>query len=115
MAAVNDDDDPFKSLRKDHEKLHNLDNDAIQPNLSAESFAGLDSAVVTSASFSNDGDVIAEVIEGENGDSKDDQDDEESTPQRILQLIKLKTSWKRCKTFRAGTKFVPLYWTWKAC
>ena len=29
QAAVNHDDDPFKSLQKDLEKLHELDNDAI--------------------------------------------------------------------------------------
>ena len=43
-------------------------------------FADLDSEVVTSASFSNDDDIIAEVIEGENEEIEDDQDDEESTP-----------------------------------
>ena len=32
QAAVNDDDDPFKSLQEDLKKLHELDNDAIQPN-----------------------------------------------------------------------------------
>ena len=80
LAAVNDDDDTFKSLQEDLEKWHELDNDAIQPNLSAESFTDLDSEVVTSASFSNDDDIIAEVIEGENEESEDDQDDEESTP-----------------------------------
>ena len=80
QAAVNDDDDPFKSLQEDLEKLHELDNDAIQPNLSAESFANLDSEVVTSASFSNDDDIIAKFIEGENEENEDDQDDEESTP-----------------------------------
>ena len=80
QAAVNNDDNPFKSLQEDFEKLHELDNDAIQPNLSAESFADLDSEVVTSASFSNDDDIIAEVIEGENEESEDDQIDEESTP-----------------------------------
>ena len=42
----------------------------IQPNLSAESFADLDSEVVTFASFSNDDDIIAEVIEGENEDRR---------------------------------------------
>ena len=77
---MNDDDDSFKSFQEDLEKLHELDNDVIQPNLSAESFADLDSEVVTSASFSNDDDIIAEVIEGENEEGKDDQDDEESTP-----------------------------------
>ena len=80
QAAVNDDDNPFKSLQEDLEKLHELDNDAIQPNLSAESFADLDSEVVTSASFSNDDDIISEVIEGENEESDDDQDGEKSTP-----------------------------------
>ena len=32
QAAVNDDDDLFKSLQEDLEKLHELDNNAIQPN-----------------------------------------------------------------------------------
>ena len=40
----------------------------------------MDSEVVTSASFSNDNDIIAEVIEGKNEKSEDDQDDEENTP-----------------------------------
>ena len=79
-AAVNDDDDPFKSLQEDLGKLHELDNDAIQPNLSTESFADLDSEVVTSASFSNNDGIITDVIEGECKDSEDDQDDEESMP-----------------------------------
>ena len=80
QAAVNDDDNQFKSLQGDLEKLHELDNDAIQPNLSAESFADLDSEVFISASFTNDNDIIAEVIEGENEESKDGQDNEQSTP-----------------------------------
>ena len=70
QAAANDDDDSFKSLQEDLEKLHDLDDDALQPNLSAESFADLDSEVVTFASFSNDDDIIAEVIEGENEDRR---------------------------------------------
>ena len=71
QAAVNDDDDWFKSLQEDLEKLHELDNDAIQPNLSAEPLTELDSEVATSASFSNDDDIIAEVIEGDNEESED--------------------------------------------
>ena len=70
----------LKGLQDYLEKLHELDNDAIQPNVSAESFADLGSEVATSASFSNDDDIIAEVIEVENEESKDNQDDEESTP-----------------------------------
>ena len=56
-----------------------MDNDAIQPNLSAELFSDLDNEVVTSASFSNDDDIMTEVIKGENEESEDDQHDEEST------------------------------------
>ena len=74
QAAVDDDDDPFKSLQEDLEKLHELDNDAIQSNLSAESFADLDIEVVTSAFFSNDDDIIAEVMK-------------KVRHQRVLQLI----------------------------
>ena len=80
QAALNDHDYPFKSFQEDLEKLHELDNGVIRPNLSAEQFADLDSEVVTSASFPNDDDIIAKVIEGENEQNKDDQDDEKSTP-----------------------------------
>ena len=80
QAAVNDDENPFKILLEDFKKLHELDSDVIQPNLSAESFADLDSEVVTSASFSNDDDFIAKVFEWKNEESEDDQDDEESMP-----------------------------------
>ena len=57
-----------------------MDNGVIQPNLSGESFADLDSEIVTSGSFSNDDDIIAEVIKGQNKESEDDQDNEERTP-----------------------------------
>ena len=67
-------------MQEDFKRLPELDNDAIQPNLLAESFVDLDSEVVTSASFSNDDDIIAEITEGENEESEDDQGDEESTP-----------------------------------
>ena len=66
--------------QEDFKRLPELDNDAIQSNLLAESFVDLDSEVVISASFSNDDDIIAEITEGENEESEDDQDDEESTP-----------------------------------
>ena len=79
QAAVNDDDDPFKNLLEDLEKLHKLDNNSIQPNISAESFADLDSEDVTTASFSNDVDIIAKVIEEEDEESEDDQDDQGAT------------------------------------
>ena len=77
---MNDDDDPFKSLQEDLQKLHELGNDVIQPNLSVEYICWSNSEVVTSASFSNDDNIIVEIIEGENEESEDDQDDEESTP-----------------------------------
>ena len=91
QVAVNDDDDSSKSLQEDLKKLHELDNDAIQPNLLAESFVDLDSEVVTSDSFSNDDDISTKVIEGENEESKGDQDDEESTPLARPSTNKLNT------------------------
>ena len=119
QAAVNDDDDPFKSLQKDVDKLHELDNDAIQPNLSAEWFADLDSEVATSASSFNDDDIIAEVIEGEMKRAKMIKMIKKVPHQRVHQLMKLKTCLKRWKTFpclvHAETKFAPLCWAWKAC
>ena len=86
--------------------MHNLDNDDIQPNLSAESFADLDSAVFTPASFSNDDVVIAEVIEGENEESEDDQDDEESTPPTRPSTNAVEDA---LETLEDWTKFAPLY------
>ena len=84
QRAVNDYDDPFESVQEDLEKLPELDNDAIQPNLWPESFAYLDSEVVSSASFSNDDDIIAKIIKGENEESEDNEDDEERTPPTCL-------------------------------
>ena len=66
QAAVNDEDNLFKSLHEDLEKLYELYNDNIQPNLSAESFVDLDSEFVTSVSFSNDDGITTEVIERKN-------------------------------------------------
>ena len=43
--------------------------------------------------FSNDDDIINEVIKGENEKSEDNQDNEEGTPPTWRQLIKLKTRW----------------------
>ena len=119
QAAVKDDDDPFKSLLEDLEKLHKLDNDAIQPNISAESFTDLDSDVVTSASFSSDDDIITQVIEGRMKSAKMIKMMKKGRHQRVLPLMKLRPRLKRSKTFpcsvRVGKKFAPLYWTWKAC
>ena len=84
QRAVNDYDDSFESVQEDLEKLPELDNDAIQPNLWPESFAYLDSEVVSSASFSNDDDIIAKIIKGENEESEDNEDDEERTPPTCL-------------------------------
>ena len=52
--------------------------------LISKSYPDLDMEVVTSASFSNDDDTIAEVIEGANEESEDDQDDEANTPSTRL-------------------------------
>ena len=90
-----------------------MENDAIQPNLSAESFADLDSKVVTSASFSNDDYIIAEVIEGENEESEDDQDDEESTPPTRPSTIEVEDALETLQDLSMlstrGDEFAPFY------
>ena len=107
---MNDDDDPFKSLQEVLEKFHELDKEAIQPNLSAESFADLDSEVVSSAFFSNM--IIAKVIEGENEEGGGDQDDAESTPLTRPSTNQVEDALETLQDFpcsvRAGTKFAPL-------
>ena len=86
---MNDDNSPFNSLQDVLKKLHLLDNDAAHPNLSAESFADLDIEVATSASFSNDGDIITKIIEGKNEENQDDQYGKESTSPTCPLTIKV--------------------------
>ena len=92
--------------------MHELDNDAIQPNLLAESFADLDSEVVTSASCSNDDDVIVEVIEGENEETDDDQDDEENMPPTHPSTTEVEDTLETLQNLSMfgtmGPKFAPL-------
>ena len=71
-TAVTNADDPFKSLEEELHNLQKLDQSAIQDNLPAESFIGLDSEVVTSPSYLSDADILTEVIP----DSIEDQDDD---------------------------------------
>ena len=73
QTAVTDADDPFKSLEEELHNLQKLDQSAVQDNLSAESFIGLDSEVVTSPSCMSDADILSEVIP----DSIEDQDDDD--------------------------------------
>jgi len=75
QAAVNDYDDPFKSLQEDIDRLNELDNEV---NLSAEAFSNVDSDVVTSATIESDEDIIAQLIEVDEGceSEEDDQDGE---------------------------------------
>ena len=118
QTAVNHDDKLFKNLQEDLKKLHDLDNDAIHPDLSAESFADLDSEVVTSASFFNDDDTVAEVIEGENEESEDDQDDEESTPPARPSANDVGDALETLQNlsmFSTREKVCSLVLTWKAC
>ena len=104
---MNDDDDPLKSFQEVLEKFHELDKDAIQPNLSAESFADLNSEVVSSAFFSNM--IIAKDIEGENEEGEGGQDDAESTPLTPPSTNQVEDALERLQDFpcsvRAGTKF----------
>ena len=70
QTSVTDACNPFKSLEEELDNLRKLDQKAVQDNLSAESFIGLDSEVVTSASYMSDADILTEVIP----DSIEDQD-----------------------------------------
>ena len=55
------------------ERLREIDHDAVQEELSAESFIGLDNDVVTSASIINDDDIVADILP----DADDDGDGED--------------------------------------
>ena len=71
--------DPFKSLQEDIDRLNRglieLDN---KVNLSAEAFSNVDSDLVTSTTIESDEDIIAQLIEVDEGceSEVDDQDDE---------------------------------------
>ena len=64
--------DSFKSLEKELDNLQQLDQSALQDKLSPESFNGLDSEYITSASHTSDADILTKDIP----DSIDDRDDD---------------------------------------
>ena len=111
QAAVNDDDDPFKSLQEDLEKLHELD--TIQPNISAESFPDLDIKLLHLLFSLMTIISSPKLLKGRMKRAKMIKIMKKVGHQRVLQLMKLKMRWKRCKTFpcsaRAGAKPAPLY------
>ena len=72
QTALNDADHPFKSLEEELDKLRKLNHSAVQDNLSAEPFIGLDSKVVTSALYMSDTDILTEVIPDSIEDHNDD-------------------------------------------
>ena len=73
QIAETDADDPFKCLVEELDRLREIDHDAVQKELSAESFIGLDNDVVTSASIINDDDIVADILP----DADDDDDGED--------------------------------------
>ena len=86
QTALNDADHPFKSLEEELGNLRKLNHSAVQDNLSAEPFIGLDSEVVTSASYMSDTDILTEVISDFIKDHNDDviEDLDSSTPLTLL-------------------------------
>ena len=72
QTALNDADHPFKSLEEELDKLRKLNHSAVQDNLSAKPFIGLDSKVVTSALYMSDTDILTEVIPDSIEDHNDD-------------------------------------------
>ena len=113
QAAVNDDDDPFKSLQEDLEKLHELDNDTFNQIYQLSHL--LIWIVKLSHRFLSLMMMISlpKLLKGRMKRAKMIKMMKTVRHQRVLQLMKLKTPWKRCKTFPCsvctGTKFTPLY------
>ena len=61
QLAVTDADDPFKALTEDLSNLR--DQNAVQEELSAESFTDLDNNVVTAVLIFSDEDIVAEILD----------------------------------------------------
>ena len=72
QTAAIDANDPFKGLEEELDNWRKLDQSIVQNNLSAKSFIGLDSEVVTSASYMNDADILTDVISNSIKDQSDD-------------------------------------------
>ncbi|XP_065684412.1 tigger transposable element-derived protein 4-like [Hydra vulgaris] len=82
-----DDDHPFKFLTEEHNRLQELDPRAVQEDLSAESYIGLDCDVVTTGSLATDAEIIAQILDpnfenddNEGEDSVDEAIDVEAPP-----------------------------------
>ena len=111
-AAVNDDDDPFKSLQGDLEKLHELDNDAFNQ------IYQLTHSLIWIVKLSHLLSLMMivsspKLLKGRMKRAKMIKMMKKVRHQRVLQLMKLKMQWKHCKVFpcsvRAGKKVAPLY------
>ena len=61
QLAVTDADDPFKALTEDLSNLR--DQNAVQEELSAESFTDLDNNVVTAVLIFSDEDIVVEILD----------------------------------------------------
>ena len=75
QMAESDDDDPFKSLTEELDRLREVDPSAVQEELSAESFIGLDCDVVTTCSPATDAEIVAQILEPDFENDDDEVED----------------------------------------
>ena len=103
LEAVNDDNDRFKSLQEDLEKLHELDNYAIQP------ISQLNHLLIRIVKLSHLLSLMMmisspKLLQGRMKRAKMIKMMRKVRHKRVLQLMKLKTRWKRCKTFPCSVR-----------
>ncbi|XP_065671797.1 tigger transposable element-derived protein 4-like [Hydra vulgaris] len=76
-----DDDHSFKFLTEELNRLRELDPRAVQEDLSAESYIGLDCDVVTTGSLATDAEIIAQILDS--NFENDDNEVEDSVDEAI--------------------------------
>ncbi|XP_065672149.1 tigger transposable element-derived protein 4-like [Hydra vulgaris] len=76
-----DDDHSFKFLTEELNRLRELDPRAVQEDLSAESYIGLDCDVVTTGSLATDAEIIAQILDP--NFENDDNEVEDSVDEAI--------------------------------
>ena len=71
--AEADDDNPFKFLTEELDCLRELDPNAVQKEILAESFIGLDCDVITTCLLATDAEIVAQILDPSFKNNDDDE------------------------------------------
>ena len=75
-VAISDEDDPFKEIYGNLEELQEKEPSLVPENMTAEDFATVDDAVITTSSTLTDEEILQEATQTENDEVEEIKDDD---------------------------------------